>query len=129
MRELKEIDIFIFNTLSNILYEKVPEYKVILASQESFKYSSEYNIYFFMNEFATYLASRIIEDTTSVFVKNSFEYINLLGQSDNCEVLNIVNIGILEILYTEEANNREWIKKNLSETLQLNFDAWSKYYR
>ncbi|WP_293917948.1 DUF7674 family protein [Sphingobacterium sp. UBA5789] len=129
MRELKEIDIFIFNTLRNILYEKVPEYKVILASKENFKYSSEYNIYFFMNEFATYLASRIIEDTTSFFVKNSFEYINLLGQSDNCEVLNIVNIGILEILYTEEANSREWIKKNLSETLQLNFEAWSKYYR
>lgn len=129
MTELKEIDIFIFNTLRNVLYEKLPEYKDILDLQGDSIYSSEYNIYLFMNEFASYLVSRIIEDRTSVFTKKSFEYINLLGQSDNCELLNIVNVGVLEILYTEEADNREWIKKNLSEKLQPYFLAWSKYYR
>ncbi|MCW8309672.1 hypothetical protein K7A41_00355 [Sphingobacterium sp. InxBP1] len=128
MKELKEIDILIFDILSKGLYEKLPEYKSIVDSQADSIYSSQYNIYLFMNEFATYLGNRIIEDRESSFVKTSFEYINFLGESDNCEVLNIVNVGVLEILYSEKGCDREFVKKSLSEKLKRYFDSWSKYY-
>lgn len=134
---LTEIDRYIFSTLIGVLYEKLPEYKDILDSQGGSVYAVNYNsenasdfsTYLFMNEFSVFLGSKIIEDTTSVFVRKSFEYINLLGQSDNCEIINIVHVGILEILYTEEGVNREFVKMNLSEKLQPYFEAWSKYYR
>ncbi|MEN5377908.1 DUF7674 family protein [Sphingobacterium kitahiroshimense] len=137
IRLLKEIDRYIFNTLISVLYEKFPEYKSVLDSQGGSVYaknytsenSSDFSTYLFMNEFSIFLGGKIIEDKTSVFVKKSFEYINLLGQSDNCEILNIVHVGILEILYTEEGVNREFVKMNLSEKLQPYFESWSKYYR
>jgi hypothetical protein len=128
MKPLEEIDIFIFDTLAGILFDKVPEYKEIVEMGEDSRFSDRLT-YGFMNEFATYLGCQIIADRTSPFVESSFDYINYIGQSHNCEIINIVHVGILEILYTEEGVDREWVKMNLSEKLQPYFEAWSKYYR
>ncbi len=126
--ELKGIDEFISNTLRNVLYEKVPECKRMLDSQGGSGFASDYGIYLFMNEFAACLGNSIKEDSASDFVKNSFAYINLLGQSDNREILNIVHVGILEILYTENGVDRTWVKLKLSDKLQPYFESWSRYY-
>ena len=128
MKPLEEIDVFIFDTLTGILFDKVPEYKEIVEMGED-SFFSDRSTYLFMNEFAEYLGSEILAERTSLFVQNSFDYINYIGQSHNCEIINIVHVGILEILYTEEGVDREWIKMNLSEKLQPYFEAWSKYYR
>jgi len=128
MKPLEEIDIFIFDTLTGILFDKVPEYKEVVDMGEN-SFFSDRSTYLFMNEFTVYLGGQIIADRTSSFVESSFDYINYIGQSHNCEIINIVHVGILEILYTEEGVDREWVKMNLSEKLQPHFEAWSKYYR
>ncbi|WP_223585065.1 hypothetical protein [Sphingobacterium sp. GVS05A] len=128
MKSLEEIDVFIFDTLTGILFDTVPEYKEIVEMGED-SFFSDRLTYLFMNEFATYLGGQIKSDRTSAFVESSFDYINYIGQSHNCEIINIVHVGILEILYTEEGVDREWVKMNLSEKLQPYFEAWSKYYR
>lgn len=127
--DLKEIDKFIFNTLSSILHEKVPEYKSMLDLGGGSGYASDCSTYLLMNEFAVFLGDRIKEDATGAFVKKSFEYINLLGQSDNREILNIVHVGILEILYSESGVDRAWVTMNLSDKLRTYFESWSEYYR
>lgn len=128
MKPLEEIDIFIFDTLTGVLFDKVPAYREIAEMGEDSHFSDR-STYLFMNEFATYLGGQIIADWTSPFVERSFDYINYIGQSHNCEIINIIHVGILEILYTKEGVDREWVKMNLSEKLQPYFEAWSKYYR
>ncbi len=128
MKPLEEIDVFIFDTLIGLLFDKVPEYKEIVEMGE-YSLFSDRSTYLFMNEFATYLGGQIIADCTSPFVERSFDYINFIGQSHNCEIINIVHVGILEILYTERGVDRQFVKMNLSEKLQSYFEAWSKYYR
>jgi hypothetical protein len=128
MKPLEEIDVFIFDTLTGVLFDKVPEYKEIVGMGEDSRFSDRLT-YSFMNEFATYLGGQIIADRTSPFVERSFDYINFIGQSHNFEIINIVHVGILEILYTEAGVDRQFVKMNLSEKLQAYFEAWSKYYR
>ncbi|MGE8292366.1 MAG: DUF7674 family protein [Sphingobacterium sp.] len=128
MKPLEEIDVFIFDTLTDILFDKVPEYKEIVEMGEDSSFL-DCSTYSFMNEFAGYLGSQIIADCTSPFVERSFDYINYIGQSHNCEIINIVHVGILEILYTERGVDRQFVKMNLSEKLQPYFHAWSNYYR
>lgn len=129
MKRLKEIDVYIFDTLIGILFDKVPEYKSLFESEGEFDFIPDHLTYPFFNRFAVILGAKIIEDIKSDFVRNSFDYINLIGQSNNCEVINIVHVGILEILYSEKGVDREFVKNNLSEKLQPYFEAWSKYYR
>ncbi|GAA4178262.1 hypothetical protein [Sphingobacterium ginsenosidimutans] len=79
MKPLEEIDIFIFDTLTGILFDKVPEYKEIVEMGED-SFFSDRLTYLFMNEFATYLGGQIIADRTSSFVESSFDYINYIGK-------------------------------------------------
>ncbi|MCS4224604.1 hypothetical protein M2408_000684 [Sphingobacterium sp. BIGb0165] len=49
-----------------------------------------------------YLGAQIVKDKISLFERSFFDYINFIGKSHNCEIINIVHVVILEILYTEE---------------------------
>lgn len=53
MKPLEEIDIFIFDTLTGLLFYKVPEYKEIVEMGEDSLFSDR-STYLFMNEFATF---------------------------------------------------------------------------
>ncbi|WP_293943838.1 hypothetical protein [Sphingobacterium sp. UBA7249] len=75
MEPLEEIDIFIFDTLTDILFDKVPGYKEVVDMGEN-SFFSDRSTYLFMNEFAVYLGGQIIADRTSSFVESSFDYIN-----------------------------------------------------
>lgn len=85
----------------------VPEYAKNYAGED--EDASEEGIYFFMNDFAIELGRELSIDNSSGFVKNAFKYINLLGERNNLEILNIVKVGILEMLYTTESLNRNML--------------------
>lgn len=55
------MDVFIFNTLTGLLFDKVPEYKEIVEMGEDNRFSDR-STYSFTNEFATYLGGQIIAD-------------------------------------------------------------------
>lgn len=103
----------------------VPEYGKDYVEEHVF----QEGIYFFMNDFAMDLGRQLSADNSSSFVKNGFKYINLLGESNNLEILNIVSVGILEILYTTEFLNRNMVCGLLSEKLKIHFNSFSDYYR
>lgn len=128
MRDLEKIDYYIYKKLVSILIKMVPEYKTIIEHRYSLKDLPNGGIYLFMNEFATYLSNEIKKNTSPNLVKKSFKFINTLGESHNLEIFNIVKVGILEILYTEERLNRTRVKSMLSTKLQTDFDTFSKYY-
>lgn len=123
--ELNEIDNFISKILKSLLFEIVPEYATDYAEEDV----SEEGIYLFMNDFAMDLVTELSVDNSSGFVKNAFKYINLLGESNNLEILNIVKVGILEILYTTKFLNRNMVCELLCEKLKIHFNNFSDYYQ
>lgn len=123
--KLNEIDDFISKVLKSLLFDMVPEY----AKDDTEEDVSEGEIYFFMHDFARGLGRELSNDNSSIFVKNAFKYINLLGESDNLEILNIVTVGILEILYTTEFLNRNMVCGLLCEKLKIQFNNFSDYYQ
>ncbi|PJJ79083.1 hypothetical protein CLV57_2207 [Mucilaginibacter auburnensis] len=101
----------------------VPEY-----NYESNAFKDD-GIYLFMNDFASTLAESIKQDPNSHFVSNSFNYINTIGERSDPDVINLINVGIIEILYTEQSLSRAFIAMRLSEKLSVLFHAWSEHYR
>ena len=120
MSSLEELDMFIYKIIKDKLYEMVSEY--------SFDENNEKGVYFFMYEFTSSLVNEIEQYQSNKFIDNSFEFINSLGESHNIEILNIVKVGVLEILYTSEKLKREKIEELLSEKLKPIFRNFSKYY-
>jgi hypothetical protein len=127
MDALKKIDEFIFRILSNLLFKIIPEYQIFCESENK-KNDFSNGVYLFMNEFALFLSNEIEKEPTSTVVNNSFIFINKVGESNNLEVLNILKIGVLEILYTSKGIDRKLVSDCLSEKLKKYFQEFSKYY-
>lgn len=81
-----------------------------------------------MNEFASFLSGEIEKYPTSVIVNKSLDFINKVGESDNLEVINILKVGILEILYTSKNIDRKLVSDALSKKLQRYFLDFSRSY-
>ena len=127
MDELKNINDFIYNVLVDLLFKFLPEYRAIFELENN-EYNPSSGIYLFMNEFASFLCNEIEKDPKSIIVDKSFTFINKVGESNNLEVLNILIVGILEILYTSKNIDRELVSNSLSEKLKKHFDQFSTYY-
>lgn len=128
MSELDLIDCYIYRKLASLLFKMVPEYKIYYERNYSISDLLDDSVYLFMNRFATYLSDAIKSDISSSFVKNAFSYVNILGESLNLELQNIIRVGILEILYTEKGVDRNQVRNLLIEKLKRDFNAFSKYY-
>lgn len=126
MDKLKQIDEFTYKTVSDLLFERVPEYKAIYED-DIYRDEIGINCYLFMNKYSSFLASEMSKNLSSKFVTNSFEYINKLGNSTNMEVINVLRVGILEILYTSGID-RVLISDRLNDTAKQIFQGFSKYY-
>ena len=81
-----------------------------------------------MNQFSTILSENLEYNSNYNFINNSFNYINLLGESNNLEVINILKVGILEILYSHNNSNRDLIKNRLTDKVKNYFIQFSNYY-
>jgi len=127
MEELNKIDDFIYKTLNDLLFDAVPEFKTVFELDSS-NYNFSGGLYLLMNEFASFLAKEIEIEPAGAVVSKAFTFINQLGESNNLEVLNILKVGILEIIYTEKNIDREMIAGCLSEKLQKYFYEFSHYY-
>lgn len=127
MEELNNINEFIFNALADLLFKIIPEYRTVFEKENNEHYHSS-GVYLFMNEFASFLCNEIGKNPNSEIVKKGFSFINNVGESNNLEVLNILRVGILEILYTNKNIERELISNYLSEKLKIYFNDFSKYY-
>ncbi len=127
MDELEKIDDLTNKILANLLFKMLPEYQKFYEHENI---GNDLNVggYLFMNEFASFLSSEIIRNPQSTTVSKSFDFINKIGESDNLEVLNIVKIGILEILYTNKNVNREVVFTLLSKKMQKCFQEISKSF-
>jgi hypothetical protein len=128
MNELEQIDDYIYRMLVSLLLKMVPEYKSIYERNYSLENLPDIGVYLFMNEFATCLSDEIRKDSSSNFVTNAFTFINAVGERHNMELLNIVKVGILEILYTEKGVERLQVSGMLSDKLKRDFNAFSEYY-
>jgi len=128
MKELDEIDAYINRELVSLLMEMVPEYQVAFKEGFSKEIVNEKGIYLLLNEFAVSLSKELTVDLSSKFVKNAFNFINAVGESNNLELLNIVKIGILEILYTSKGLDRGMVLSLLSDKLKIQFNSFSSYY-
>lgn len=124
MNHLEKIESCIYSVLVEELYNIVPEYREI---QDSFD-GEDNNIYLFMNEFSTILSENLESNNNYNFINNSFIYINLLGESNNLEIINILKVGILEILYSHNNSNRDLIKNRLTDKVKDYFIQFSNYY-
>lgn len=129
MNELEKIDSYTYSVLVSLLLKMVPEYKVIFDEKYSESNLPDEGVYLFMNEFASCLSGEIKTNLSSNFVKNAFNYINTIGESNNLELLNILKVGILEMLYTERGVDRNSVAENLSKKLKISFWSFSKYYK
>ena len=118
VNKLKKIDSFIYETLYEILIDTVPEFKIISQNQNIDLEPIQGN-YSFMNDFALILSENIKEDPSSYFVRNSLKFINAIGQTNNLEVLNLIKVGILEILYTQDSKSRDFIYDSLSQSYKF----------
>ncbi len=120
MNDFEELDNIISKIVKDKLYKMVPEY--------CYYKNNETGIYFFMNEFTSSLVNEIEQHKSNKFIDNSFEFINYLGDSNNLEILNIIKIGVLEILYTSKNIERKIIEDLLNDKLKLIFKNFSNYY-
>lgn len=127
MDELKNIDDFIYKVLADLLFKILPEYRTIFELEND-EYNLSSGVYLFMNEFTSFLCNEIEKDPKSVIVNKGFTFINKVGESDNLEVLNILRVGILEILYTSKNIDRQLVSNSLSEKLRNYFHEFSRYY-
>lgn len=125
--EFNKINNYTFNSLGQLLFEIVPEYKSIF-DRSIHKDEIIIGNYLFMNDFAEKLAEKMKENALSSFISNSFRYINEIGESTNLEILNILRVGILEILYTSGISVRQKTDKLLSYKTRLIFQELSKFY-
>ncbi|WP_426295684.1 DUF7674 family protein [Dyadobacter endophyticus] len=124
MDELNKIDDFIYRSLMDLLFNMAPECQGIFKLE----YNFPGGVYLFMNEFASFLSSEIEKDPTSAIVNKSFAFINKVGKSNNLEVINILKVGILEILYTSKNIDRKLVSDALSQKLQRYFHEFSRSY-
>ena len=127
MDELRNINDFTYKVLADLLFKILPEYRTFFELENN-KYDFSSGVYLFMNEFTSFLCNEIEKDPKSVVVNKAFTFINKVGESNNLEVLNILRVGILEILYTSENVDRELVSNSLSEKLKKYFHEFSKYY-
>jgi len=127
MDELKNINDFIYKILADLLFKILPEYRTIFELENN-EYNLSGGVYLFMNEFASFLCKEIEKDPKSIIVNKAFTFINKVGESNNLEILNILRVGILEILYTSKNVNRELVSNSLSEKLREYFHEFSRYY-
>ena len=122
---LKEINKITSKILTELLFENVPEFKLYLLETSQIH---DEGVYSFMMEFAIYLSTELKVNQNSPIVIRSFKYINELGKSHNLEVLNILKVGILEILYTTKGLDRSLVLELLDEKIKPLFLSSSKYY-
>ena len=123
-KKLNDINKFTYQKLGEILFEMVPQYQ----SYCNYSLDDFFGNYTFMNEFSIALSQEIEKNNASEFVQNAFKFINDLSASDNLEVLNILKIGILEILYTSGIKVRDYSFEQLNNKNKKNFSDFSKLY-
>lgn len=128
MKELEEIDDYIYNALAALLLKMVPEYRKEIEQKDKEVILQEEGVYRFMYEFSVCLSGKIVENISSDFVAKAFMYINKVGESHNLELQNIIRVGILEILYTTKELDRNHVYDMLNEKLKVDFHSFSKYY-
>lgn len=124
--KLQIIDDYIYTTLAELLFEIVPQYKGFLKNH--LERTEKLGDYTFMNHFSVRLCSELKEDPLSEFVICAFKFINGLSESKNLEILNILKVGILEILYTEDATIRSIATSQLNARNKILFEQFSKWY-
>lgn len=113
--------------LGELLLNIVPKYKDIMSSSNDGT-SFEVGSYLFFNDFSSVLANEIIKNENSDFVNRSFEFINKLSSEKSEEVVNLLKIGILEILYTSGIEVRKIVFKYLNDTNKEYFESFSNLY-
>lgn len=128
MNELEKIDKYIFEILNQLLFNIVPQYRQKVKQAPLEANLSDHGIYFCMYEFACHLTEEIKISLESEFVINSFKFINMVGESHNLELQNIIRVGVLEILYSTIELDRNEIKNMLNNKLRLEFSNFSKHY-
>lgn len=127
LTDLEKIDEYIFKTLCNLLFTRIPEYQKY-HEIENKEIDLLDGVYLFMNDFAIFLSKEIEKDPTSVIVNKAFLFINDIGESNNLEVLNILKVGVLEILYSSKDIDRKLVSDFLSKKTKRVFQEFSKYY-
>ncbi len=118
---LINIDKYIYKEIRELLFQIVPEFRVYYDDVECGNYS-------FMNEFAMKLCDEIKKNGDSDFVQNSICYINILSESNNLEVINILKVGILEILFTSDIDVRNFMFKHLNKKNAEYFSEFKNFY-
>ena len=129
MTEIEEkINDYVYKELAALLFEMVPEFREEVEKSGSMEVLLDQNVYWFMYDFSLSLSEKIRKNVSSDFVSKAFMYINTVGEGHNLQLQNIVIVGILEILYTEELD-RNLVCSMLSEKLQKEFNGLSRLYR
>lgn len=119
---LINIDKLIYHEISEYMLSNFPELK------EKFSiYDSEDGVYFLMYHFSNLYITEINKNENSLFFIKATKFINELAKSNNLEVINILKVGILEILYSTKLI-REKVRNILSKECLVYFNHYSEYY-
>jgi hypothetical protein len=125
IKKLNEINKFTYQSLAELLFEIIPQYHF---TNLELGYSECFGNYLFMNEFSIRLCEEIEKNKSSAFVSNSFKFINCISETNNLEVLNILRVGILEILYTHGITVRSQVLELLNDKNKIFFLNFSQTY-
>lgn len=109
------------------LLDLVPEYRVF-HDQHRAKGPVDFGSHTFLYEFANALSAALTTEPPSSFVDHAMAFLNELGESSSLEQLNLLNVGVLEILYTNGIDVRAKARALLSAKNLATFDAFSTHY-
>lgn len=124
--KLVDINKVTYQKLGELLFEFIPEH--LFFDNLELDKSEYFGNYTFMNEFSMKLCKAIEEDKSSEFVNSSYKFINCISESNNLEVLNILKVGILEILYTSGNSIRNNALERLNDKNKIFFLEFSQLY-
>ena len=122
---LIEIDKFTFKQIGILLFEMIPEYRSRIEDIGSYECLGNYS---FLNDFAIALCKEIETSKENDYIKKSFSFINALSETKNLEVINLLKVGILEILFTSGNPVREYSSTLLSESAKIYFMSFKELY-
>lgn len=120
---LSKIDLYIYDLMTVYLIEKFPELK-----SKHLSYDHEDGIYRFMYHFSNLVIKEINNEEVPLIRTQAIDFINDLAKSNNLEVINILKVGILEILYSTKSV-REKVRSLLSNECLVYFNHYSEYYK
>lgn len=119
------VDNYTYFLLGELLFEKVPNFSEKYL--EIYDPETKIGSYNFFDDFASTLIEDINSKNRTSYLIDAFNFINECCETTNLEILNIIRVGFFEKLYSEVADNRDFVRGLLNDKSLNMFNKCSEY--